>query len=108
MAERKKNVTAKDIRASLLKQLKAKGADMPHYENLIDQYVDFFEIAKKLKADIKKRGVTYKDFSSVGVPIEKNNPSVKELQGVSRQMLSILKELQLTTDKVVNEDDEEL
>lgn len=42
----------------------------------------------------------YEDYSSVGIKMMKNNPSVKELTGVNRQMLIILRELGLSTDMV--------
>ena len=38
----------------------------------------------------------------------KNNPSIKELVGVNRQMLSILKELKLSTDEMGGGDADEL
>ncbi|MCD7730303.1 MAG: P27 family phage terminase small subunit, partial [Oscillospiraceae bacterium] len=67
--------TVAAVRRELLEQLEARGAKTPYFANLIEQYCDFMEIARQLRGDIKKRGVTYEDNSSVGVVVQKNNPS---------------------------------
>jgi len=87
------------IKDSLLLQLATKGARLDHYDDLIDDYMTLWDTKNALAADIKTRGVMFKDVSSVGVPMMKNNPSVKELVMVNRQMLSVLKELKLSTDE---------
>ena len=61
-----------------------------------------------MKKDISERGNTYTSISSVGKEYEKDNPNVKLLPTYTRQMLQILKDLGLTTDNVVQEDDDEL
>ncbi len=104
----KKKITAAQIRASLLGQLESKHADIPHFKDQVDQYVEFFNIKNMLIEDIKKNGVKIEETSSVGVKRRISNPAIKELQGTSRQMLSILRELGLTTDTVVPDDSEEL
>lgn len=97
-----------DVRKSLLKQLEDKGAAVSHFEDLVNDYMNFRSIKSKLQADIRKRGIVYEDKSSVGIVMQKNNPSVKELVNVNRQMLSILRELGLSTDDIVCDDDDEL
>lgn len=94
----------KDIRESLMAQLREKGADVSHFEGLIDDYVEYFRMVKKMKADIKKRGLSYTAMSAAGKEYEKDNPNVKLLPQYTRTMLAILKELGLTTDKVAEED----
>ncbi len=89
----------------MLKQLKAQNANVEHYVDLVDNYLKLWDIEKKLLADIKKRGITYKDKSSVGVDIWKNNPSIKEAMAVNRQMLQILRELNLTTENAGGDDE---
>ena len=96
----------KDIRESLMQQLISKGADVAHFEVLIDDYVEYFGLVKKMKADIRKNGLSYTAISAAGKEYEKDNPSVKMLPQYTRSMLSILKELGLTTDHVAEEDDE--
>jgi hypothetical protein len=40
--------------------------------------------------------------------MQKNNPSVKELVGINRQMLAILKELDINTNTVISPGDYEM
>lgn len=96
------------IEESLLEQLEMKGADMDHFVDLVEDYMSLWDVKNDLLEDIKKRGVMYKDFSSVGIEMMKNNPSVRELVGINRQMLSILKDLDINTKTVArfNDDDE--
>jgi hypothetical protein len=96
------------IKESLLEQLEMKGADMDHFVDLVEDYMSLWDVKNDLLEDIKKRGVMYKDFSSVGIEMMKNNPSVRELVGINRQMLSILKDLDINTKTVArfNDDDE--
>lgn len=94
-----------EIRESLQAQLRGKGAAQPHFLDLTEDYLRLWDVKEALVEDIRKRGVSYTDYSSTGVPMQKNNPSVKELHGTNRQMLSILKELGLTTAQAVEDPD---
>ncbi len=96
------------IEESLLEQLEMKGADMDHFVDLVRDYMSLWDVKNDLLKDIKERGVMYRDFSSVGIEMMKNNPSVRELIGINRQMLSILKDLDINTKTVAlfNDDDE--
>lgn len=85
------------IKISLLEQLAMMAANREHFSDLITDYMGLWDVKNALFEDIKTRGVTYKDLSSVGIPMQKNNPSVKELVTVNKQMLSVLKELGLST-----------
>lgn len=91
--------TQKSIREALEEQLAIKGAEQECYMDLVKDYMSLWRVKNSLVSDIRKRGVVYEDLSSVGVKMQKNNPSVKDLVTVNRQMLSILKELGLTTDQ---------
>lgn len=97
-----------DVINSLKEQLKNKGADIPCFIDLVEDYGKLWNIKNKLITDINTRGVVYDDVSSVGVPMKKNNPSTKELLGVNRQMLSILEKLGLETKNVSSGEDDEL
>ena len=93
----------------MIKQLETKGANVAHFIDLIYDYLELYETKKKLQTDIKKRGVSYKTTSASGYEIIKQNQSVKDVVAVEKQMLSILKEMGLTTDAptgndVINED----
>ena len=76
--------------------------------DLIDDYMALYDIKKKLKTDIKKRGVSYEAQSASGkATIIKQNQSVKDLVAVNKQMLMILDKLGLTTEKTIRDDDDD-
>lgn len=100
-------ITKKTVKTSMISQLKAKGADTPAFLDMVEGYMKLWEIKEKLAKDIDDRGVVYKDVSSVGVEMLKNNPSVKEIVGVNRQMLSILDRLNITMETVKAEEADE-
>lgn len=100
-------MSKKDIRISLLKQLKDKGADVDHFVSLVDDYLWYWEQERKMKADIKERGMSYPAVSASGKDYEKDNPSVKNAVMYNKQKLSILRELGLSTEKVLPPEDEE-
>ncbi len=97
----------KRLRDALMSQLIAIGADIEHYIDIVEDYLQFWDIKRKLQSDIRKRGVSYRDVSSTGVEMYKNNPSVKELVMVNTRMMAILKDLKLTTDNVASDGDED-
>lgn len=99
-----------DILKSLQEQLRKKQADISVFNDLLDDYMALYDIKKKLKTDIKKRGVSYETQSASGkATIIKQNQSIKDLVAVNKQMLMILDKLGLTTDQTIKEDaDEEL
>jgi phage terminase small subunit len=59
--------------------------------------MELWDIDRLLDKDIKERGIIVETPSSVGVMTVKRNPSIKEKVAVNRQMLSILKQLQINT-----------
>lgn len=103
MAEKKS-----DILESLKSQLEKKQADISCFLDLIDDYMTLYDIKKRLKSDIKKRGVAYETKSASGkATIVKQNQSVKDLVAVNKQMLMILEKLGLTTEKTIRDGDDE-
>ncbi|QXE19994.1 P27 family phage terminase small subunit [Clostridium sp. 001] len=99
---------AKKIKESLIKQLKNKDANVEHFLGLIDDYIWYFNQEKAMQKDIKIRGRTYITMSASGNEYEKENPSVKNAVMYNKQKLAILKQLELTTDNVGSDDDDEL
>ncbi|MBS6503574.1 MAG: P27 family phage terminase small subunit [Clostridium sp.] len=99
--------SAKKIKDSLINQLAKKGANVDHFMALIDDYIWYFNQEKAMQKDIKDRGLTIKTTSASGYPIEKENPSIKNAMAYNKQKLAILKELQLTTQNCILEDDED-
>lgn len=93
-------VTAKQIRQSLISQLTAKGGNVNHFADLIEDYIFFWSCEKKMKADIKKNGIKYSRSSAKGTDIEVENPAVKSAVMYNKQMLQILDKLALTTSGV--------
>lgn len=96
------------IKKSLIEQLTQKGANIGHFSDLINDYMDFWEIKKSLISDIKLRGVVFNEVKISGLNVQKNNPSTKELVAINRQMLQILKELGLNTSCAVSPIEDEL
>lgn len=89
--------TKKDIRESLEQQLKDSGADVAHFQSLLDDYIFFYTMQKRMQADIRKRGLEIEATSATGKKYVKENPSVKQAAMYNQRMMAILKELGLTT-----------
>ena len=101
MAEKKA-----DILESLKEQLRKKQADISVFKDLLDDYMTLYDVKKKLKTDIKKRGVTFETTSASGKATIVNQ-SVKDLVAVNKQMLMILDKLELTTKETIKGDDDD-
>lgn len=97
-----------DIKESLLAQLKAKGADVAHFISLVDDYMFLYDQVQRMKKDIKRLGLVYEAVSAAGKSYEKENPAVKQIILYNRQMLAILKELELSTEEAAGGADDEL
>jgi phage terminase small subunit len=96
--------SVKQIRDSLLEQLKAKGADVSLYRSLVDDYCWFWKQEREMQKDIKERGRIYISVSAAGKEYEKENPSVKNALLYNKQMVAILSALDLNTDTVISKD----
>ena len=96
------------IENSLLEQLALLGAMKEHYIDLIRDYMGLWETKTKLRKDIEEEGVSYKEYSSTGNLVKKNNPSIKDFVMVNKQMLSLLKELGLSTSNTGDGEGDEL
>lgn len=100
-------ISQKQIRNSLVEQLKTKGADVDLFLALIEDYLFFNAQEKKMQTDIKKRGFSIDAISAQGKPYTKENPSVKNAVIYNRQKLAIISQLGLTTDGIEDREDEE-
>jgi hypothetical protein len=103
----RKSITRADIKEEMLKQLALQGADVAPFGDLVNDYLALWETKKALIKDIKERGVAFL-AGPPGRETWKNNPSVKDLVQVNKQMLVILKELNLTTASITGGDEDEL
>lgn len=102
----KKQPTQKEIRESLEQQLRDQGADVLHFQALLDDYIFFYKMLRKMQSDIRKNGTTIKARSAAGKEYDKENPAVKHVAMYSKQMLLILDKLGLTTDTCRPPDDD--
>ncbi|MCI8506893.1 MAG: P27 family phage terminase small subunit [Lachnospiraceae bacterium] len=96
------------LEQSLIRQLQEKGADVAHFRSLIRDYIWMNSQVQAMKRSIRKEGRTYQAVSAAGKAYEKENPAVKNLILYSRQMIAILREMGLTTENAVSEEDDEL
>lgn len=98
------------IRESLENQLRALEASVPHFRDMIDTYITLWAIKKRLEFDIAEKGIRYDEYMSTGKKKSVINPAIKELENTTKQMLSILKEMNLTTSESTGgeSEDEEL
>lgn len=98
------------IRRDLRNQLKAKGADVLIFRDLIDRYIYFRRLEIEMQRDVSERGLSYLSVSSTGKEYVKDNPSIKNAIMYNKQCLEILKQLDLTTKTVDTDtaDDDDL
>lgn len=83
-----------EIKADLLKQLNDKEIYGKHYEDLVSDYMELWNIKNRLIFDIKERGVAIEWTNGKQHGMKKND-SISELNKTSAQMLKILSELGL-------------
>lgn len=88
-------ITRKEIKDSLNKQLKLQGKTSEFYEDLVNDYVYYWDLKKKLITDIKNKGIRYQTKNGNGMLVEKANESVINLQKTTATMLKILSDLHL-------------
>lgn len=95
-----KKITKKAVQDSLIAQLTAMGADVDFYKSMVSDYMALWATKERLIEDINNVGPVYYEPNTAGVPIHKNNPSVRDLASTNKAMLTILDKLGLSTDVV--------
>lgn len=88
-------MTQKEIKESLEIQLRAQGKDGAYYFDLVNDYMNYWKQKKALQSDIQKNGVRIECLNGNGFKTTKVNESLKLLQGVTKTMLDILRDLNL-------------
>lgn len=88
-------MTQKDVKMSLIRQLELRGMSAEFYMDLVNDYIYYWSLKKKLIADIKSKGLRYKTVNGNGMTVEKANESVVNLQKTTVTMLKILADLKL-------------
>ena len=99
----KRETVRKRVKKSLVEQLKAKGADVYIFNDQINDYMSMWDLKEDLKNDILENGLRMMYQTANGGKAEKDNPSVKQLPAVNKQMLMLLKQMNISTDKAVKE-----
>lgn len=95
-------MSQKDVKESLLEQLRLQGKTADFYGDLVEDYMHYWKLKKDLIQDIKKRGIRYEAMNGNGIKVEKTNESVQNLQKTTAIMLKILSDLGLR-DQISNE-----
>lgn len=103
MGKLKRETLRARVKKSLIEQLEAKGADVYVFTDQIDDYMAMWDLKESLKDDINENGLRMFYMASNGGKAEKDNPSVKQLPVVNKQMLMLLKQMDISTDKAVKE-----
>ena len=85
----------KEVRESLMEQLRLQNKTSDFYEDLVNDYMDYWNLKKKLIADIRKKGLRYETVNGNGLTVEKPNESVTNLPKITMAMLKILNDLNL-------------
>lgn len=105
MARKSQKTLRKEVKRSLIDQLRARGADIAIYTDLVDDYMALWDEKEKLKTAMEDRGYFYVTRSAAGSPIEKENQAFKLFPNVNRQMLQTLEKLGLNTETIIRDDD---
>lgn len=88
-------MTQKDVKMSLARQLELRGMSAEFYMDLVNDYIYYWSLKKKLIADIKSKGLRYETVNGNGMTVEKANESVVNLQKTTATMLKILADMKL-------------
>lgn len=96
------------VREDLINQLKAKGADVLIFVDLIDRYMFYRDLEIEMHKNIAEKGLEYPTVSATGKNYVKENPSVKQAVLYNKQCLAILQQLGLNPKEIEDdtEDDE--
>lgn len=108
MAKKRHSKDYRNIRNDLIEQLKRRGALIPVFVNLIDDYMALYELQQLLIADIAQNGIRIRYDNGGGQCGEKDNPSIQQRVRVNAQMLKLLAQLDITTDNVQDGEEDEL
>ena len=100
------NKLREDIKADLVLQFKARDLNCITFLDLIDDYMEFWDIKNRLIQDIKTRGVNIKWHNGKQEGLKKND-STGDLVKINNQMLKILDQLNLEAPPQTKEDEDD-
>jgi len=95
------------IRCSLLEQLERKNAKEYHFEKLVDDYCELYDIKARLIKDVKENGVTITELNVKGYEVHKANPAISEISKISGAMLKILSQLNISAEDNISKNEEQ-
>lgn len=99
----------REIKQSLLEQLKKNGNNEDFFIDLVNDYMSLWVIKCQLIDDISERGVTCKYQNGKEQWGFKKNDSINELNKTNTQMLKILTQLKIQVKETTDDtDDDEL
>ncbi len=98
----------KRIEEDLIRQLKVMGAYSEYYSDLVNDYLDMWDIKNQLIEDIKKRGVTTEYNHGGGQSGVKQNESIQSLVKITDRMSKTLLTMGIKPETVSIEDGEEI
>lgn len=85
--------TRKEVRDSLLEAMKMKGMESPYFLDLLEDYMDLWDMKRILRIDIKKRGPIIEWQNGANQKGLRKNDSVVEYPKISKRMTDILRQL---------------
>ena len=97
----------RSIRTSLIDQLERSGNDLPHFLNMVEDYMSMYVTKELCKADIADRGISVTSIGSTGQLVTKKNDSADLLLKTNQQMIKLLDMLGIKPETGY-EDDEDL
>lgn len=69
----------------------------------IKDYMTMWDLKEQLKDDIAENGLRLMYRTANGGVAEKDNPSVKQIPLINKQMLMLLKQLEISTDNAARD-----
>lgn len=96
-----------EVRQDLIDQLERDGTIGKYYIDLIDDYMNLWDVKNKLQDDIRKRGAKVEVVTASSVNI-KTNDSVLDSLKVNAQMLKILDSLGIEPAQSDGDGDDEM
>jgi hypothetical protein len=98
-----------EFRAGLVEQLRARKADTPYFLDLVDECIYQREQLRKLKELVAHDGIVTVGVDRGGNVRANINLLLREIRETEKSILLILKELKITTDNIISdEEDDEL
>ena len=97
-----------ELREGLIGQLRARNAETPYFLDLVDEVIYQREQLRRLKDLVAHDGIVDVQVGRGGGLRVSMSSMLREIRETEKSILLILKELKITTDNVISDDDEEL